>query len=601
MTGSRAQNLSEQVSQAHMREKLAHAMKTLASSVTFPFHYKPDYLIRKLVPLCLFGVNKPQRLTVTLLDLHLAQPALAHEFYHGRFALAGRIVRTGSISPWQVVAPSQKWEEELHDFSWLRHMSAAKTAIASAHARILVDEWISLTDKNKGSIAWSAQVAARRTISWLSHADMLLADAHDGFQRRFFKTLKFNIRYLQLIRPFIAEKMHASVLDVHMALCFAALALACTPAQLHAAESRLERVLQRHILPDGGHMSRNPAALIPILADLVALCHGYQQANYPIPKSFLDFLERIDQALRFFLHRDNSLANFNGVGPLLPERLNKLLNIHAPPPPLPTQLTSSGYQRLAGGPTTVIMDTGYMPQKQLKSLSATAHAGCLSFEMSSSAHRFIVNCGIDPNSSGEFDYFGRLTAAHSTATLNDTSSCRFHHIGQTDTLILDGPDRVRIKHIKHSTCHGLIACHNGYEKTFNLLHQRSIALSRDGNLLQGADRFLKTNPEQKMEPIMTTVRFHLHPDVEVSQLDEKSLRLEVMRADIWLVTCQAEMTLEESIYFCDLQGPTRTKQIVFSFDAASGQEIYWEFRRQIRDAGQTSPFQTRSLSTSQYL
>jgi len=148
--------------------------------------------------------------------------------------------------------------------------------------------------------------------------------------------------------------------------------------------------------------------------------------------------------------------------------------------------------------------------------------------------------------------------------------------------MIDGPNKIRLKHIEQPDCYGFVACHNGYGKAFNLLHQRSIALSRDGNLLQGADRFVPLDPKREMGTTLATVRFHLHPDVEVSQIDDKSLRLEVMRADVWLLTCQAEMVLEESLYFCGLQGPVRTRQIVFHFDPSKTPEIYWSFQRQVR-------------------
>jgi len=87
---------------------------------------------------------------------------------------------------------------------------------------------------------------------------------------------------------------------------------------------------------------------------------------------------------------------------------------------------------------------------------------------------------------------------------------------------------------------------------------------------------------QQTDPLLATVRFHLHPQVEVSRLDKRALRLEVMRADVWVLTCQAEMYLEESIYFCDRQGPTRTRQIVFSFAPDEVREVYWAFEREVR-------------------
>jgi len=332
------------------------------------------YLMKRPWAGFLFSNPMPAHLAIQPLDLNLADPSLAHEFYHGRFALAGRIIRTGAVSPWQVEPPSRAWEEALHDFGWLRHMSAAKTAIARAHARILVDEWITSSGKKINHPAWTSHVVARRIISWISHADMLLAGAEASFRRRFLKNLGLNIRYLRLLRPFWGKRAQKGMLDTHIALTFAG----------------LQRALDAHILPDGGHISRNPALLIPILADMVSLCHCYQQKNLVPPPHFLDVLERIDRALRFFQHRDQSLANFNGVGPLLPERLGKLLNIHATTTPPPTQLEESGYQRLACGATTLIIDTGCPPQGRNKPWSTTAHAGCLSFEMSSGSHRFIV-------------------------------------------------------------------------------------------------------------------------------------------------------------------------------------------------------------------
>jgi len=541
---------------------------------------------------------KSRNITTIPLDLNLADPVLAHEFYHGR-----RIVRAGCASPWAIEPPSYAWEESLHDFGWLRHMKAAKTTLAGAYARILVDEWITMATRQPNHTAWESHVAARRIISWLSHADMLLSGASAGFQRKFLKSLSLNLRYLRGAYFFMG-KTQIGQLDIAMALCFAALVLETSPAQLRAAQHRLERAFDAEILTDGGHISRNPAALVPMLADLISLCHLYQKTGRPVPEAFIAMRERIDQALRFFLHRDQSLANFNGVGPLLPERLNGLLNVHAPTISAPAQMPYSGYQRLSHGATTVLVDTGCQPAGHQADMLAKAHAGCLSFEMSSSAHRFIVNCGIDPNGRDEWHSLGRLTAAHSTATLNDTSSARFHCDRRGRMLLRGGLGPVRVKPIERPDCTGFVACHNGYGRAFNLLHQRSMALSRDGNLLQGSDRFVQISPERSpktvqwfsdkkrrsktqelersMESIVATVRFHLHPDVEVSRLDSRALRLEVMRADVWIMTCHAEMYLEDSIYFCGLQGPVKTRQIVFSFSPGETREVYWAFQREVR-------------------
>jgi len=590
MTTIKMETVSRQMFLTHIHKNFRHHLTRWAAHTGTLLRQRmaafTPYLAKRPWSYCLLVGLKARPITTSPLDLNLADPALAHEFYHGRFALAGRIVRAGAVSPWVIEPPSPGWEEALHDFGWLRHMKSAKTAIASAYARTIVDDWIMMVNTQLNHRAWEGHIAARRLISWLSHADMLLDGANADFQRKFLKTVSFHVRYVRTAH-FLISKAQMGRLDSAMALCLAALVLETSPIPLRKAETWLKAALESHILPDGGHISRNPAALVPILADLIALCHCYQQSSHDVPDIFITMRGKIDQALRFFLHRDQSLANFNGVDPLLPERLTGLLNIHATTACPPAQAPCSGYQRLAHGATTVLVDTGCPSEKQHKNWLRHAHAGCLSFEMSSGAHRFIVNCGIDSNGSEAVRTMGRLTAAHSTATLNDTSSARFRLNRHGMRILHGGPDKVRIKQIERPDCSGFIAYHNGYGRAFNLLHQRSMALSRDGNLLQGSDRFVKIAPisatkAQQTGSLLATVRFHLHPQVEVSHLDKRTLRLEVMRADVWILTCQAEMYLEESIYFCDRQGPTKTHQIVFSFVPAEMDEIYWAFEREVR-------------------
>ncbi|MDH8602313.1 heparinase II/III family protein, partial [Klebsiella pneumoniae] len=56
-----------------------------------------------------------------------------------------------------------------------------------------------------------------------------------------------------------------------------------------------------------------------------------------------------------------------------------------------SNMPHSGFQRLDAGNTAVIMDTGAPPPP---AVSRDAHAGCLSFELSSGTGRIVVNCGI---------------------------------------------------------------------------------------------------------------------------------------------------------------------------------------------------------------
>ncbi len=66
--------------------------------------------------------------------------------------------------------------------------------------------------------------------------------------------------------------------------------------------------------------------------------------------------------------------------------------------------------------------------------------------MSVGRQRLIVNCGVPVTSAGPLRRLARTTAAHSTMSLNDTSSCRFltrSWIGEwLGEAIIAGPTRV---------------------------------------------------------------------------------------------------------------------------------------------------------------
>ena len=107
----------------------------------------------------------------------------------------------------------------------------------------------------------------------------------------------------------------------------------------------------------------------------------------------------------------------------------------------------TGFQRLDAGTTTIIMDTGKPPPPNV---SQDAHAGCLSFELSSGPSRAsspIAACRRPAATTGA--RFARETAAHSTLTYHETSSCEFVALSAMKRLlqgapIIAGPTNVEI-------------------------------------------------------------------------------------------------------------------------------------------------------------
>lgn len=527
-----------------------------------------------------FSGRTPERVLIAPPDLRPADPLVANEIYSGRFPFAGYMVETGGQSPFQADVANAAWVEALHSFRWLRHMQAAGTDLAAANARALVSDWIATHGKRLAAPAWDPAVTAKRTIAWLQHSAVVLQGAELSFYRSFLRLLAVQIRYLRTMAPQIPdgeERLRALI-----ALAFGALSLPAPPAALRVATRNLAAELDRQIFPDGGHVSRNPAAVLELLADLLPLRQTYQNQAEPAPEALLGAIERMLPALRFFRHRDGALARFNGTGVTAAGEVMAVLRhddtggaplLHAP---------HSGFERLTMGSTTVIVDTGAAPPP---AASRKAHAGCLSFEMSSGQRLFIVNSGVDSHGPDEFRPLARATAAHSTATVNDSSSGRFNLSprlrGLLGTVLIDGSREVICERNDGHGVQSFTARHDGYLARFGLYHEREMALTGEGGVIDGADRFFGRGgaaPHGGRDRVV--LRFHVHPDIAVGFDERNRLILAAAQGEAWSFSCETlQPVVEESIFFAGVGGPRRSRQIAVSFNPAEHHDVRWRIVR----------------------
>ncbi|CAN7532926.1 heparinase II/III family protein [Aminobacter sp. LjRoot7] len=528
-----------------------------------------------------YSGRTPERVLIAPPDLRLADPQIALEIYYGRFPLSGHLVETGGQSPFLIDVPNRGWQRSLHGFRWLRHMRAAGTELAAANARALVSDWIALHGSRISGIAWEPATTAKRIIAWLQHSSVVLQGAEFAFYRSFLRSLAMQIRYLRSMSPEMPDGKDR--LRARVALAFAALSLPAPVSALRSATRYLADELDRQILPDGGHISRNPMAVLEILADLLPLRHTYaNQAEQP-PLALINAVERMLPALRFFRHQDGSLARFNGMGATIHDRIVAILRHDDTAGSPPLHATHSGYERLAMGGTTVIADTGTAPPIDV---SNQAHAGCLAFEMSSGRQHYIVNAGIDTYGAADLRPLARATAAHSTVTINDTSSASFAHSqrvsGVLGSPLFAGPKSVPTQRLDKPGIHGFVARHDGYAQRFGLHHERELSLSAGGSILSGCDRILRVGkaPIKNDGRDLVTIRFHVHPDVQLFRDQKERLVLTGPDIDTWVfISPDVAAEVEESIYFAGLGGPCRSRQIVLSFRASEISEVHWQFSR----------------------
>lgn len=534
--------------------------------------------------------GRTDRLIIAPHDLRTTDATRAAEIYAGRFVFAGKIVNCHGRSIFDLEPPSEDWEAALLGFGWLRHLRAADTAISRANARALVEDWIS-NPKRKRKIAWRADVLARRTISLLSQAPLILNETDGKFYRRYLRALTREIRHLRYVMIDIPDGVPK--LQVLTALSYASLCLANQGRHIRSATKKLSDELQKQILPDGGHVSRNPGALIELLLDLLPLRQTFAARNIAPPPALLNAIDRMMPMLRFFRHNDGSFALFNGMSNVPSGMVATLLaydDTHGTPM---AHMPHTGFQRLEAGATTLIIDTGPPPPA---AVSHDAHAGCLSFEFSSGNCRIVVNCGMPATGRDNWRAFARGTAAHSTLTYRDTSSCQFVERTTMKRLLQGAPvvsGPVNVESYREAVANGILltTSHDGYLSQFGMIHRRVLMMSHDGLRLDGEDSLTPApGTRTKNANDAYALRFHLHPSVKASRLsDARGVMLVLPNKEVWTFEAlDDKVELEDSVFLAGTDGPRRTVQIVIPQNSRQATSIRWSFARSSGSPAATS-------------
>ncbi|MCK5445700.1 MAG: heparinase II/III family protein [Rhodospirillaceae bacterium] len=463
---------------------------------------------------------------------------------------------------------SEKWKRWFHGFSWVSDLSALASVEASddardfAHARL--SEWIE-ANHHWDRISWAPDVAAERITHWLGNWEFLSGGEHGReFSRRASKSLVRDARHISRSLP--PESAGFKRLHAIKGLVIAAHAL-FGKARIKAQTLRsFEAEIQAQVLPDGGHVERNPEIQAAVLSDLIEVKNMLAAFGEDVPGWLQSAIDRTAPMLRMLRHPDGGAALFNGAGVGDSGKFDQLLLFSGSAAAPPTGAPYAGFQRLSAGTTHIIMDTGNPGGP-----GSRHHAGTLSFEMSSHNQRMIVNCGDRGTTEEPWRSALAATAAHSTLVVNDTSSSGFIDGGG----MRRGPFNVKCVRNQSDTDGILVeANHDGYANVFGLTHHRALFLSVDGESLRGEDRLVGTGGEQ------FTIRFHLHPRAHASLLSGgQGVLIKLGKKELWrFQVSSGEVTLEESIYAATLGLPKHSEQIVVSGPlSGNGALIKWAF------------------------
>lgn len=529
-------------------------------------------------------VNLSEITLLPLADLRPTDPKLAHDYYSGRFQFGTHLIETAGDSPFSLDNDNEEWLVALHSFQWVRHLRATNTELNRAHGAGLIQDWITHWGHKRSSLPWRAEILAPRIIAWCAHAHGLLEKSGDEQNRAVRRAFSRQVGHLQNILP--ALPVAYSRLLATIALAHAAVAIGSRGRLMQTSMRELEREIERQVLPDGGHISRNPSRLLQILINIIPLKQAWIDHGVSPSPIVLAAIDRMVAATQFFAHSNNTIATFNGAEKSSDDLLDIILQHVEKSGDVQRSLPSTGYERMSSGKTVLLLDTG----KPISNANGShAMAGCLSFELSSGKNKFVINCGLPETEVSRYAPYARASAAHSTATIADTSSAQFSSHPRLTKILpsayISGPENISVERRELDGFTELNACHDGYKNQFSLLHRRVLQLSHDGKTLNGADRFehmLATTVRDKGHELK--LRFHLPPEINASLLASgHSVLLAASNKQAWTFSCvDASLALEESIDFSSSGGPRKSEQIVITGYSARNPEIRWALEQKVK-------------------
>ena len=332
----------------------------------------------------------------------------------------GELVKLGD---WNSEAFAKLWLYNLHYFDDLN----AEAAIERVDwHRVLIHRWIEENPPGTGN-GWEPYPLSLRIINWIKWH--LAGNELDSFTTH---SLAVQVRFLicSLEYHILGNHLFVNAKALVFAGCFFEGEEA--KAWLRKGLSILDREIPEQILGDGGQFERSPmyhALAYEDMLDLLNLSRAFPEQFAAMERPVGEWEEAIQSMghwLRTMCHPDGEIAFFNdaaiGIAPSPEHLFDYAKSLGLPVSRLSEgliHLDSTGYIRLSKGEAVLLIDVAPIGPDYLP---GHAHADTLSYELSLSGKRVLVNSGTSRYGLGTEREWERSTAAHNTVEVDGQSS-----------------------------------------------------------------------------------------------------------------------------------------------------------------------------------
>ena len=458
--------------------------------------------------------------------------------------------------------------KNLNSFYWFFSLDLKSS---KQKTQSLISNWISNNYKYN-SKSWDFDLTAKRIIAWLSCYSLTYEESGQKYKNDFNKIIQKQTNHL--INEIDKSKLIDDKLIGCASIILVGLCYQNEKNYLLFGSSLLKKFSKLTLDNFGFPRSRSIKQLVFYLKYFILIREWFKESQTIIPEYLNETIYHLGQGYAFvwqnshsdFLFNGNNISNNSDFDNYLKRLGYKFKNENK---------DYGGYIILKDKKICLAMDVGSSPNSKY---TKDYQSGALSFEIISNGKKLISNCGyFNYKNNPKLNELSKSTAAQSTLTIDDNSSCKFTK--SYDSLIIKkGLKIIQKKSIFEKDYWKISASHDGYLKNYKSIHERHIEFFPQEMKFTGIDKIIKkkTNYNYKFD-----IRFHIEPNVKLMKTQDNKTILIELKDEGWKFTCENyDINIDNGLYFGDKNLYTENYNIYISgISNEQIENIKWEIRK----------------------
>ena len=461
---------------------------------------------------------------------------------------------------------SNKYLKKLHSFYWLFTIDL-KSSKKITHS--IIQNWMN-KNQNYNSEIWEINTLSKRIVSWISNYQLTYEDTSEEYKKSFNKIIIKQVNHL------INEINRSEKVDDKMIGCTAIILIGLSYNHekfLSYGLNLLKKIINSSFDNEYFPKSRNIRQLVFYLKYFILIRELLKESLNDIPDYLNEIIYYAGKAYSFSWGSIKESLLFNGNHNLDLSDFDKYLNLYK------YKFKSErhelgGYSILKNKNIIIAMDSGSTPDKNY---SDDFQSGPLSFEVVYKGNKIICNSGYFQNQNHKLNNISRSTVAHSTLTLGNKSASTFKKKNKK-TILENGFKSINHNIIFEKNFWSIKGSHNGYQKEFGNIHERTLEFFPESNKILGKDKLIK---KKNYKPTSFEIRFHLMPNAKVTKTqDNRTVLIELENSGWKFFTNYGLIGIETGLYFGKKNTYSENQNIFISGNTQKeDQLIKWEISK----------------------